>query len=59
MYNFKKALRLLALVLLITLASALPVPITFYRKDNLPKFKIEQIDKKKNNEENGDIKKPY
>ncbi|MEC3906953.1 hypothetical protein VOI54_07970 [Tamlana sp. 2201CG12-4] len=51
MKTLKKALRLVALILMVALASALPVPITFYRKDNTPKFKIEQVDK--NEEEIG------
>ncbi|GAA4887299.1 hypothetical protein GCM10023311_08800 [Flaviramulus aquimarinus] len=54
MKTLQKGFRLLALILMITLASILPVPIPFYRKDNIPKFKIEQIDKKQedNNKEN-------
>ncbi|WP_339894226.1 hypothetical protein [uncultured Algibacter sp.] len=47
MKSIKKALRLLALVLIIGLATVLPVPITFHRKDNMPKFKTEQLDKQK------------
>lgn len=54
--NIKRYLRLFALILMIALASVLPIPITFYRKDNLPKFKIEQIDKKEDDTENDDIK---
>ncbi|WP_298495362.1 hypothetical protein [uncultured Algibacter sp.] len=46
MKSIKKILRLLVLVVMIGLASVLPVPITFYRKDSMPKFKIEQLDKK-------------
>ncbi len=56
MKSIKKALRLLALIFIIALASVLPVPITFYRKDNMPKFKIEQIDKKKDDTKKDDIK---
>ena len=41
---------------MIGLATILPVPITFFRKDNLPKFKIEQIDKKQEDENKDDIK---
>lgn len=48
MKTLQKTIRLLALALMIGLASILPIPITFYRKDNLPKFKIEQVDKKEN-----------
>ena len=46
----------MALMLMIGLASVLPVPITFYRKDKLPKFKIEQIDEKKEDTDVDDIK---
>ena len=56
MKSIKKALRLLALVLIIGLATVLPVPITFYRKDNMPKFKTEQIDKNKEDVKKDDIK---
>ncbi|WP_298555349.1 hypothetical protein [uncultured Algibacter sp.] len=56
MKSIKKTLRLLALVFIIGLATVLPVPITFYRKDNLPKFKIEQIDKKREDENKADLK---
>jgi len=47
------------LILMIALASVLPVPITFYRKDNLPKYLIEQIDN--NEDETGieDIKELF
>ena len=56
MKSIKKALRLLVLVLIIGLATVLPVPITFYRKDNMPKFKTEQIDKNKEDVKKDDIK---
>lgn len=56
MKSLKKALRLLALLFMIVLASVLPVPITYYRKDNMPKFKIEQIDKKQKDSNKDDIK---
>lgn len=56
MKTFKKVLRLMALTLIIVLASVIPVPITFHRKDDLPKFKIEQVDKEKKDEDNQDIK---
>lgn len=59
MKPFKKGLRLLALALIIALASVLPVPINFYRKDNLPKYTIEQIDKKKDDDESDDIKELF
>ncbi|MDO5971226.1 hypothetical protein Q4Q35_15570 [Flavivirga aquimarina] len=55
----KKLLRLLALIFMIALASVLPVPITFQSKDNLPKFNIEQIDKKEEDVESEDIKELF
>lgn len=51
-----KNLRLLALLMMIALASILPVPITFYRKDNLPKFKIELVDRKDDETKQEDVK---
>jgi len=36
---------------MIGLASILPVPITFYRKDDTPKYVIEQIDTKEGDSE--------
>jgi len=51
MKTFKRFLRLSALALMIALASVLPVPITFYRKDDLPKFLIEQLDQKEDEDE--------
>jgi len=60
MKTFKRILRLIALLLIIALASILPVPITFYRKDNLPKYLIEQIDAKEEEEtDNEDIKELF
>lgn len=59
MKTFKKGLRLLALALIIALASVLPVPINFYRKDNLPKYTIEQIDTKEEDDESDDIKELF
>jgi len=57
--TLKKGLRLLALVLIIALASVLPVPINFYRKDNFPKYTIEQIDTKEDDDESFDIKELF
>jgi len=42
----KRTLRLFTLILMIALASVLPVPISFYKKDDSPKYQIEQIDTK-------------
>lgn len=57
--KIKRLLRLLALVLMIAMASIIPVPITFFNKDKLPKFVIEQIDKKKEDTEKEDIKEIF
>jgi len=59
MIPFKKLLRLFALIIMIALASILPVPITFYRKDNLPKYLIEQIDKNDDKTVEEDIKELF
>jgi len=55
--KIKRFIRLLALILIIAMASVLPVPILFYNKDKLPKHLIEQIDKKESKIENREIKK--
>ena len=57
--NIKRILRVIALALLIALACVLPVPLNFYRKDNPPKFKIEQLDNKDDNSEKKDIKELF
>ncbi|WP_299890055.1 hypothetical protein [uncultured Lacinutrix sp.] len=44
--NIKKQLRLVALIVFIAIACAIPFPMTFKRKDNLPKHLIEQLDTK-------------
>jgi len=54
--KIKRILRLLALLLMIAMASVLPVPILFYNKDKLPKNLIELIEKKESDEEKDDIK---
>jgi len=57
--KFKRFLRLLALALLIAMASIIPIPITFYNKDKLPKYLIEQIDNKDDDAEQDDIKEHF
>ena len=42
--KIKRVLRLFALVLMIGLACVLPVPMTLYRKDSLPKNLIERVE---------------
>jgi len=54
--KLKRILRLIMFALLIGLACILPVPITFSRKDDVPKYLIEQIDKNENDDEDDDIK---
>lgn len=41
---------------MVALASVLPVPITFYKKDNMPKYNIELVDEKDDDTENEDVK---
>lgn len=57
--KIKRILRLLALILVIAMASIIPVPILFHNKDKLPKYPIEQIDKKETDAENEDIKEIF
>ena len=52
--KIKKFARFLMLLIFIIIASIVPFPIKFYRKDNLPSYKIEQIDKKEENENEED-----
>lgn len=49
--RIKKFLRFLMLFIFIIMACIVPFPIKFYKKDNLPSFKIEQIDKKEEDED--------
>ncbi len=44
---------------MIAMASILPVPITLFNKDKLPKFVIEQIYKKEDDAEKEDIKELF
>ena len=48
--RIKKFLRFLMLLIFIIIASIVPFPIKFYKKDNLPSYEIEQIDKKEEDE---------
>ena len=54
--KIKRVLKLLLLMLMIAMASVLPVPISFFTKDKQPKYLIEQIDSKEDETENEDIK---
>lgn len=49
--NIKKTLRIMGLIILIAMAAALPVPMTFKHKDKTPKYTTEQIDKKEEKED--------
>lgn len=53
--KIQRLIRLLALVLMIALASVLPIPLIFYKKDKQPKYFMEQIYKLKE-EDKEDIK---
>lgn len=50
-----RILRLTALVIMIAMASVLPVPLIFYKKDKNPKYLLEQIDEKED-EDYSDVK---
>ena len=56
MKKLKKILRLIVLILVICMASIIPVPINFYAKDNLPKDLIELVVKQNDDEQDRDIK---
>jgi len=51
----KRFLRFLALIFMIAMATELPIPLIFYKKDKMPKYLLEQIDKKEEEDES-DIK---
>jgi len=55
----KRILRLIALAFFISLACVLPIPITYSRKDDVPKYLIEQIDTKENEDENEEEKEIF
>ena len=49
--QFKKVMRMILLVLFIAMAAILPVPITIYQKDKQPKFRVEQLNRKEDEEQ--------
>ena len=49
--RIKKFLRFLMLLIFIIIASIIPFPIKFHKKDNLPTYEIEQVDKKEKEED--------
>jgi len=57
--TLKRFLRLLAMAVLIAMASIIPVSITFSKKDNLPKCLIEHLDTKENDDDEDDIKELF
>jgi uncharacterized membrane protein affecting hemolysin expression len=54
--KIKKMLRLMALVLLICLASIVPFPIQLTKRHNLPKNLIEQVEIKEDTENEDTLK---
>lgn len=57
--KLKKTLRSIAWITLLVLMSMIPIPIPFPKKDNLPKYLIEQIDTNENEDEKDDIKELF
>ena len=55
--RIKKYIRFFMLLLFLILASIIPFPIKFYKKDQALPYKIEQIDEKEENENLDDISK--
>ena len=54
--KIQRTLKLMALMLMIAMASVLLVPISFFTKDNQPKYLIEYIEMKDDDAEKEDIK---
>lgn len=50
--RIKKFLRFLTLLIFIIIASIVPFPIKFYRKDNMASYEIDQKDEDENTEVN-------
>jgi hypothetical protein len=59
MKKFKRFLRLFLLLLMIAMASVLPVPILFYGKDHLPKNLTELVEDVTEDDEEDDIKQLF
>ena len=55
----RKILRLIALVFMIGLACVLPVPMSFTKKDEAPKYLIEQIDKHEDDTQDTETKELF
>lgn len=54
--SIKRFLRLSIFILMVAIASIIPVPITFKGKDNLPQNLIEQVEEKNEEEDTSDLK---
>ena len=59
MKNIKRILRLFLLLLMIGLASVIPVPILFNSKNNLPKNLIEHVETSDDEDNVDDIKELF
>jgi hypothetical protein len=59
MIKIKRFLRLFLLLLMIAMASVLPVPILFYGKDHLPKNLTELVEDVTEDDEEDDIKQLF
>ncbi|MBT8303613.1 MAG: hypothetical protein KJP09_04015 [Bacteroidia bacterium] len=53
--KIKRVIRRVALILMIALACVLPVPLTFAKKDDLPKFLIEKVELEEEREDDEEI----
>jgi hypothetical protein len=49
--KLKRVIRLIVLMLMISLACILPVPLPLYKKDDLPKNLIERVEKDEEKED--------
>jgi len=59
MKKFKRFLRLFLLLLMIAMASVLPVPILFYGKDHLPKNLTELVEDVTKDDKEDDMKQLF
>ncbi|NAS12977.1 hypothetical protein [Poritiphilus flavus] len=54
--RIKKIIRLLAVIAMVGIASVVPFPINYRRKDEFPKVKIEQLDEEEESNEEDTVK---
>ena len=59
MKTFKRIMRLFLLLIMIAMASILPVPILFYGKDHLPKNLTELVEDVAEDDDEDDIKQLF